>query len=45
VNALVWTSDRLGMLDVEQDEAYVMDEFGTLVWVPFSLPSWYFQEH
>ena len=42
---LHWMDDRLGLIDTISDEAFVMDDFGNAVWVPFSLPGWYFQSH
>lgn len=38
-----YMDDRLGFIS-EWDEAYTMDDFGTLVPVPFSMFSGYFQE-
>lgn len=34
---------RLGFVDGD-DMAWTMDDFGSLVRVPFSLPIWYWQE-
>jgi hypothetical protein len=37
-----YMDDHLGFIG-DDDEAYVMDDYGYLTWVPFSLPSAYFQ--
>ena len=36
--------DRLGFIGVFDDHAYMMDDFGNAVPVPFSLGLWYFQD-
>jgi hypothetical protein len=37
--------DRLGLVDPITDRAFVMNDFGDAIEVPFSLPRWYFQSH
>ena len=39
-----YMDDRLGFVS-DEDECYVMDDFGALVWVPFSIGLWFFSEH
>ena len=36
-NVFQYMDDRLGFVDTFSDEAYVMDDFGNAVWVPFSM--------
>lgn len=33
-----------GLIHEEQDERYMMDDFGNAVWVPFSGEPWEFQD-
>lgn len=40
---MIYMDDRLGFVD-DQDAAWTMDDFGSLVPVPFTLPAWYWQE-
>jgi hypothetical protein len=35
--------DRLGFVG-EDDDSWVMDDFGNLVRVPFTIPSWFWQD-
>lgn len=42
--AMTYMDDRLGFVDAN-DSAWVMDDFGQLVRVPFTLPQWFFQSH
>lgn len=36
----MYTRADLGWIDVEEDERYIMDDYGYPVWVPFSAPVW-----
>jgi hypothetical protein len=42
---LKYMDDRLGFVDTKSDQAYVMDDFGNAIWVPFCLFATYFSEH
>lgn len=37
----VYFEGRLGFCEVESDTAWIVDDYGTLVEVPYSLPLWY----
>lgn len=39
-----YLDDRLGFTDILNDIAYVMDDYGTLIEVPYCIGSWYWQE-
>lgn len=39
-----YMDDRLGFVS-EDDQAFVMDDFGDLHQVPFCLPAFFFNEH
>lgn len=41
---LVYFSQRLGFYEPLTDHAYVMDDYGNAVRVPYTLPIWYWQE-
>lgn len=41
---LTYMDDHFGLVDLVQDLAYVMDDYGDAVCVPFGLPSYYWQE-
>lgn len=38
-----YMDDRLGFVDVF-DHAWIMNDFGTLIKVPFCIPYWYWQD-
>lgn len=40
-----YMDDRLGFVDTISDQAYVMDDFGNAVSVPFTMQYLYFSEH
>ena len=40
---LVYMLGHFGLYEYINDWAYVMDDFGNAVRVPFNLPQWYFQ--
>jgi hypothetical protein len=39
-----YMDDHFGLVDRETDLAYVMDDFGEAIEVPFSLPAYYWQD-
>ena len=39
----IYMDDRLGFVETNTDTAWTMDDYGTLVSVPFTLPQWFFQ--
>lgn len=41
----IYMDDRLGFVETESDTAWMMDDYGMLVPVRFSLPQWNFQSH
>ena len=41
---LTYSDCRLGIIDTVEDQMYVMDDFGTLIRVPFCFGYHYFQE-
>jgi hypothetical protein len=43
VSDVRYMDGRLGFVD-EEDMAWIMDDYGNLMRVPFSLPSWFWQE-
>lgn len=40
-----YMDDRIGFFSYPDDDAYVMDDFGVLVEVPWTLETFYWQEH
>lgn len=42
---LEYMDDHFGLIHRESDMAYVMNELGDAIWVPFGLPNFYWQEH
>lgn len=41
---LIYDDQRLGFVDTVTDRAYVMDDYGNLVRVPFIIGHWYWSE-